>query len=166
MTTDSNLTAAATPQECAPARRVLLVVESDPVRRRDFAQRCRPRTKSSRSSRGAGGAQERPPVLETASGLGEAAACLKRTRPDYALVSSRLAYGAITDVLRLILERSPACQILVVSNSPDEAAAARALSAGANGYLMEGALGGSLVSPELARCALVTLEARRSPGGA
>ncbi len=39
MTTDSNLTAAATPQECAPARRVLLVVESDPVRRRDFAQR-------------------------------------------------------------------------------------------------------------------------------
>jgi two-component system, NarL family, invasion response regulator UvrY len=85
-------------------------------------------------------------------------------RPDVALIDINLPGASGLDLLRKILERDPKARLIVFSMNDDPAIAARAIEAGARGYIAKNddpalfagavravAAGGLYLHPEMAR---------------
>ncbi|MFL5737416.1 MAG: response regulator [Actinomycetota bacterium] len=69
----------------------------------------------------------------------DAVAEAERTRPQLALIDSALKDVDGIQTTRMIRDGVPSCQVLVLSSEPDERTLARAIEAGANGYLTKAA---------------------------
>jgi DNA-binding NarL/FixJ family response regulator len=76
-------------------------------------------------------------VAEAADGM-QAVAEAERTRPDVALLDADLPNRDSTHTTLLIRERTPGCRVLVLGDRVDEAALARAIEFGANGFITKG----------------------------
>jgi len=83
---------------------------------------------------------ERQPGLVPCGEAGtvnEARHAVETLRPDLVLLDLRLPEGDGLDLLRELIERHPGLQIIVLSQSDEDAFAHRALRAGARGYVMK-----------------------------
>jgi DNA-binding NarL/FixJ family response regulator len=73
-------------------------------------------------------------VAEAADGM-QAVAEAERTRPDLALVDADLPNRDSSHTTELILERTPGCRVLILSDRSDEGTLATAMEVGASGFI-------------------------------
>lgn len=83
-------------------------------------------------------------VGETSDGL-DAVSETARVHPDVVVLDSNLPRCSAVEVTRMLRERRDACRIVVLTSSEDGDVLARAVEAGANGYLTKGAALAELV---------------------
>lgn len=89
---------------------------------------------------------------------------LEQTKPDVLLVDIGLPSGSGIDLIRIVNERFPKCDVMVVTVFGDERHVLQCIEAGATGYLLKGSKsidivekiralrdGGSPISPVIAR---------------
>ncbi len=81
--------------------------------------------------------EERYEVRGEAGSMGEALACLERCVPDIALVDISLTGQSGLDLVRSLKAAHPRVLILIISMHDEAVYAARALKAGARGYVMK-----------------------------
>jgi DNA-binding NarL/FixJ family response regulator len=76
-------------------------------------------------------------VAEAADGM-QAVAEAARTRPDLALVDADLPNRDSSHTTAAIIERTPECRVLILSDRTDDGALATAMEVGASGFLTKG----------------------------
>jgi DNA-binding NarL/FixJ family response regulator len=76
-------------------------------------------------------------VAEAADGM-QAVAEAERTRPDLALVDADLPNRDSSHTTATIIERTPECRVLILSDRNDDSALATAMEVGASGFLTKG----------------------------
>jgi DNA-binding NarL/FixJ family response regulator len=76
-------------------------------------------------------------VAEAVDGM-QAVSAAERTRPDVALIDADLPNRDSTHTTLAILERTPGCRVLVLSDRSDEGTLASAIEFGASGFLTKG----------------------------
>ena len=76
-------------------------------------------------------------VAEAADGM-QAVAEAERTRPDLALVDADLPNRDSSHTTATIIERTPGCRVLILSDRNDESALVTAMEVGASGFLTKG----------------------------
>jgi DNA-binding NarL/FixJ family response regulator len=76
-------------------------------------------------------------VAEAADGM-QAIAEAQRTRPDLALVDADLPNRDSSHTTATIVERTPGCRVLILSDRSDESTLAMAMEFGASGFMTKG----------------------------
>ena len=84
-------------------------------------------------------------IIEAAS-VREAATLFRKERPDVVLLDLNLPHGSGLELLRRLLAEDPAARVLVFSMYAEPLYVARALDAGACGYVSKGAGAAELVA--------------------